>query len=116
MRAAWHQSVFVPLIALLTGSAWLVLWLWSASPYGRYLDHGSWLEMGLAASICRSLPAGEVLLPGLLYVGGWLLMTSAMMLPTALPLLEIFRRIIIERSDRARLLVLAIAGYLAVWT
>ena len=39
--------------------------LWSASPYGRYLDHGSWLEAGLTGSICRSVPAGEVLLPGI---------------------------------------------------
>jgi predicted metal-binding membrane protein len=33
-----------------------------------------------------------VLLPLLLYAGGWLLMSTAMMLPTTLPLLNIFRR------------------------
>ena len=39
-------------------------------------------------------PAGrDVLLPGLLYVGGWLLMSAAMMLPTVLPLLELFERL-----------------------
>jgi hypothetical protein len=56
-------------------AAWLTLWLFAASPYGRYLDHGGWLEAGLAGSICRALPAGEVLLPSAWYVGGWLLMT-----------------------------------------
>jgi Na+/H+ antiporter NhaD/arsenite permease-like protein len=66
MRAAWHQSAFLPIIGLLIGSAWVVLWLWAASPYGRYLDHGSWLETGIAGTICRSLPAGEALLRGLL--------------------------------------------------
>jgi len=85
MRAAWHQSAFLPIIGLLIGSAWIVLMLWAGWPYGRYLDHGTWLQSGVAGAICRSLPAGEALLPGLLYVGGWLLMTAAMMLPTTLP-------------------------------
>jgi predicted metal-binding membrane protein len=115
MRAARHQSAFVPLMALLTATAWLTLWLWAGSPYGRYLDHGSWLEAGFAGSICRALPAGELLLPGVLYIGGWLLMTAAMMLPTALPLLEIFRRMTAARTDRTRLLALAIGGYLGIW-
>jgi predicted metal-binding membrane protein len=115
MRTVWHRHAFVPLMGLLIASAWLTLWLWAASPYGRYLDHGSWLQAGFAGTICRVLPAGEALLPGLLYVGGWLLMTAAMMLPTALPLLEIFRRMTAGRGDRSRLLALVILGYLAVW-
>lgn len=115
MRTAWHQSAFLPLIALLTAAAWLTLWLWTASPYGRYLDHGSWLEIALMGALCRALPAGEVLLPGALYVGGWLLMTTAMMLPTALPLLETFRRMVGGRPDRTRLLALVILGYLGIW-
>jgi predicted metal-binding membrane protein len=92
-----------------------VLGLWAASPYGRYLDHGAWWRTGVAGAICQTLPAGEVLMPAVLYIGGWLLMTTAMMLPTALPLLEIFRRTIARRPDRHRLLLLLIAGYLAVW-
>jgi predicted metal-binding membrane protein len=115
MRAGRHRNLFLPLMGLLIASAWLTLWLWAASPYGRYLDHGSWLQIGLAGNLCRALPAGEVLLPALIYVGGWLLMSAAMMLPTALPLLEIFRRITAARADRALLLTLVIAGYLAVW-
>jgi len=30
---------FVPVAGMLTGTAWLALWLWEQSPYGRYLDH-----------------------------------------------------------------------------
>src|SRR5918996_1749693 len=116
MRAAWHQSAFLPIAGLLTGTAWIVLWLWASSPYGRYLDHGSWTRIGFAASICSVLPAGEALLPALLYVGGWLLMTAAMMLPTTLPLLEIVARIGRDRPDGRVLLGLVIAGYLAVWS
>jgi hypothetical protein len=62
MRVAWHQSAFLPLIGLLLGGAWLVLWLWAASPYGRYLDHGTWLRTGVAGALCQALPAGELLL------------------------------------------------------
>jgi predicted metal-binding membrane protein len=50
-----------------------------------------------------------------LYVAGWTLMTVAMMLPTTLPLLEIFRRLTARRRERLQLLVLLIAGYLVVW-
>jgi hypothetical protein len=56
-----------------------------------------------------------VLLPGLLYASGWLLMTTAMMLPTTLPLLRRFERLTSARPDRHRLVALLIAGYLLVW-
>jgi predicted metal-binding membrane protein len=49
-----------------------------------------------------------------LFVVGWVLM-AAMMLPTALPLLEVFRRLTARRTDRRQLMVLLITGYLAVW-
>jgi hypothetical protein len=31
-----------PLLSLLVVARWATLWLWSASPYGRLLDHGGW--------------------------------------------------------------------------
>src|ERR1700737_5348728 len=79
---------------MLTGTAWLALWLWEQSPYGRYLEHPRWTEIGMAAAICRALPAGDVVVPLVLYAGGWLLMTAAMMLPTALPLFRRFERLV----------------------
>ena len=109
------RTPLTPVMALLIASAWLALSLWAASPYGRYLDHGNWSDIGLAAAICRALPAGDVLLPAVLYAGGWLLMTTAMMLPTTLPLLDIFRRLTARRADRRSLMALVITGYLAVW-
>jgi len=54
-------------------------------------------------------------LPGLLYVAGWLLMTVAMMVPTVLPLLAIFARMTHGRADRGLLIALLILGYLSVW-
>ena len=74
MRAARQRSVFGPLVGLLIASAWVTLWLWAASPYGRYLDHGSWLQAGLGASLCRRCPPARRL-PAAIYVGGWMLMT-----------------------------------------
>ena len=38
-----------------------------------------------------------------------------MMLPTTLPLLDIFRRMIDARPDRVRLLAMLIAGYILTW-
>ena len=52
----------------------------------------------------------------LLYVGGWLLMTTAMMLPTTLPLLQRFRLMVSARADGAVLLWLLIAGYVLAWS
>ena len=116
LRALDQRDAWRPVVAGLIALAWLTLLIWEQSPYGRYLDHGQWLEVGFAAKICRSLPAGSLLLPGLLYVIGWLLMTVAMMLPTILPLLAIFVRVTSDKSDRALLLTLVIGGYLAIWT
>ena len=115
MPAVSHRSRFLPLMAVLTATAWLALWLWGQSPYGRYLDHGSWAEIGVAGSLCRALPGGPDAVTGTLVVGGWVLMLSAMMLPTTLPLLDIFRRLTRHRADRRLLTALVIIGYLAVW-
>jgi predicted metal-binding membrane protein len=106
---------FLLFMGMLVALAWLTLWIWEQSPYGRYLDHGNWTEIGLAGSICRVLPNGTVVLPALLYVGGWVLMTAAMMLPTTIPLLEVFRRLTRRRQDTGRLVALVIVGYLTVW-
>jgi len=95
--------------------AWTTLWLWERSPYGRYLDHGQWTELGLEQGMCLAPSQGGWLLSALLYVGGWMLMTTAMMLPTTLPLLEAFRRLTQRRHDRSLLIALLITGYLGVW-
>jgi predicted metal-binding membrane protein len=111
-----RQRSFLPLIGSLIALAWLTLLIWEWSPYGRYLDHGQWTEIGLAASLCRFLPAGPAVLPGLLYVTGWVLMSAAMMLPTAMPLLGIFGRLTAGRPDRGALMALVVLGYLLIWS
>ena len=108
MKAIVHRSTFLPVMGLLVALAWLTLWAWEASPYGRYLNHGELADIDLEG-------VGGVLTTAVLYVAGWTLMTVAMMLPTTLPLLEIFRRLTSRRADHGLLMALLITGYLGVW-
>jgi predicted metal-binding membrane protein len=110
-----HSRAFLASGLALTAAAWALLALWSASPYGRYLEHGDWTQLGLVGSICARIPFGTSLLPGVAYVAGWVLMLAAMMLPTALPVLSILQRMTGGRADAGRLVALAAAGYLAAW-
>lgn len=113
--SATQRDYFLPAFVLLIVFSWAILWLWDHSRYGTYLDHGHWSENGLTAGICRAVPGGDILVPAFLYVSGWLLMSAAMMLPTILPLLSIFRRVTFRRTDRRFLLSLVIGGYLVIW-
>lgn len=103
-----HRNFFIGLVAALIAMTWLVLGAWRLSPYGGFLSHGALGEIGFAIS-------GEYLALLLVFVAGWTLMTVAMMLPTSLPLITLFRRLTRQRPDPLRLVVLLIAGYLGVW-
>ena len=107
MKAIDHRSMFLPVMGMLVALAWLTLWAWEASPYGRYLNHGELAAIGLeGAGVAQT---------AVLYVAGWTLMTVAMMLPTTLPLLHMFQRLTARRADKGLLTALVIAGYLGVW-
>ena len=104
MRVLANRTYFLPLMGALIALAWLTLWVWGQSPYGRFLSHhGLEAVRGNAALM-------------LVFVAGWTLMVVAMMLPTSLPLVALFRALVRGRPDRARLTALLVAGYLAVWT
>lgn len=109
MKLVKQRSLALPFLISLIVLAWLILWAWERSPYGRYLTHGELAHFDIAAGL------QPVLFQGAIYVAGWTLMTAAMMLPTTLPLVEIFRRLIGQRADRTRLVVLLLLGYLGVW-
>jgi predicted metal-binding membrane protein len=74
------------------------------SPYGRFLSHEHLGEVSLEDSTLI-----------LIFVAGWSLMTVAMMLPTSLPLVTLFRTLVHQRPDRTRLVSLLIVGYLGIW-
>jgi len=91
------------LIVALSALAWLALWLWGQSPYGRFLDHHS----------LDSIRDNGAL--ALVFIAGWAVMIIAMMLPTSLPLITIFHALTRQRPDHAQLVALLLAGYLEVW-
>jgi predicted metal-binding membrane protein len=103
-----NRRYFGPMLIGLIVLAWVMLIALGQSPYGRFIDHGEFGEVDLAAST-------ESFGIMALFVGGWTLMTFAMMLPTSLPLIDMFRRMTAKRADAGGLLALLIAGYLLVW-
>jgi predicted metal-binding membrane protein len=115
---AMSRKYFLASMTLLVAVAWIILWTWHQSPYGRYLHYGALGSLNLDSAICRSLPPGllrDSIVPAALFVAGWLLMIVAMMLPSSTPLLDIFRRLTRNRSDHAVLVTLLVVGYLTIW-
>ena len=103
-QSARNDRLFLVLLVALIALAWLSLWVWGQSPYGRFLDHEALTEF-----------TSEDVRLVVFFVGGWTLMISAMMLPTTLPLIALFRTITSDRSNHITLVGLLATGYLAVW-
>lgn len=99
------ERLFVALMAALVLLAWLALWLSDRSQHHGFLHAFHSLE-----------PFGTGTDFALLFVAGWTVMIIAMMLPTSLPLVVMFRTLVRERRDRGRLVALLVGGYLGVWT
>ena len=99
-----NTKLFLTLLVALIGLAWLGLWVWEESPYGRYLDHEQLSEV---------TSEDAVLL--VFFVAGWTLMVFAMMLPTSLPLIALFHKMTQRRPDHVWLVSLLVAGYLLTW-
>jgi predicted metal-binding membrane protein len=95
------QAILGGLLVALAASAWLALWVWGASPYGRYLHH----EGGL----------GPLPLEASLFAAGWVLMIVAMMLPSSVPLVMTFGALVRRRRRPGMLVALLLVGYLVVW-
>jgi predicted metal-binding membrane protein len=95
------RAILAGSLVALTAVAWLSLWVWAASPFGRYLHH----EGGVGP-----LPAEIVL-----FVLGWVLMIVAMMLPSSVPLVLTFAALVGRRRRPGLLVALLLTGYLAVW-
>jgi len=96
------QAIFRGLLVAIAAAAWLALWVWGASPYGRYLHH----EGG---------GIGPLPVEAVLFTAGWVLMIVAMMLPSSIPLVMTFGLLVRRRRWPGALVGLLLAGYLAVW-
>jgi len=104
-RTDQDRRITTVILVLVTGCAWLALLIWGFSPYRRFLDHQSLGQV-------TALDAPLVLA---LITSGWILMILAMMLPTTLPLVNLFRRMVRPRPDHVSLTILLISGYIAIW-
>jgi predicted metal-binding membrane protein len=95
-------------IGLVSAIAWLSLWRLGESPWGHWAHaHGPGSQAAKTAGINGAFAAA--------FIAGWIVMTAAMMLPTTIPLLQIVRRLTVERHDRVALMLLVISGYLTAW-
>jgi len=110
-RRTWTLA----LIGVLALAAWAALGAWSASPYARFLSHDGWSDLGPLAELCRTIPEASLVVPALLQAIVWLLMITAMTLPTTLPPVGTFSRITANRPDASALHARAIAGYVLAW-
>src|SRR6266545_2048520 len=108
----WHAKsdarLFAAVLVGLVAAAWVALLVWGTSPYSPFLGHQELGETRLRLD-------SEYALTAVLFVAGWSLMTIAMMLPTSLPLVILFRTITQRRPNRSTLTVILLIGYLGVW-
>lgn len=104
----YSSMPFMLVMAALIILAWMALAAMNHSPYARYLDHDILHHMPLALT-------GEYLAVMIMFVGAWVLMTVAMMLPSSLPLIAMFHDLTRGRSNKHQLVALLILGYLATW-
>jgi predicted metal-binding membrane protein len=103
------RRYFLPLLVALIALAWVALLAWGESPYDRFLRHDELdhVDIGLNAEWAGVMAV---------FVLGWTVMTIAMMLPTSLPLVDLFQRLVRRREDSGLLTALLIAGYLVTWS
>jgi predicted metal-binding membrane protein len=90
-------------LAALGASAWLALWLWGISPYVHYLDHGAQAD------------GGDGWLALSLFLAGWALMVTAMMLPTTTGLVRSFAVVVRARRHPGLLQALVAVGFVGLW-
>lgn len=95
------RAILAGSLVALTAVAWLSLWIWTTSPYGRYLHHEG------AGALPFEVP---------LFIAGWVLMIVAMMLPSSVPLVLTFGALVGRRRRPRSLVALLLTGYLVAWS
>jgi predicted metal-binding membrane protein len=98
--ARWYHLSLGALVV----SAWVALAVWGASPFAGLLSHRAIEHAPLSAVLRLAV-----------FVVAWTLMTVAMMLPSSLPLINLFRKLVVHRPDRNGLVLRLVLGYLGVW-
>ena len=121
LRTRNDDRLYWVAIGILIAIAWVVTALTGASHLTGHVAHGDLRiaqetvgphHHGVAKAVPPSLPIVPALL---IFVGGWTAMTVAMMLPTSLPMINLFRATVRNRQRPAILETLLVSGYLGVW-
>jgi predicted metal-binding membrane protein len=102
------STALVACVLALVVLAWVTTLVLPATPVGAAMSHGYGGALGEGA-------AGLLLLSFGLFLVAWVVMTAAMMLPTALPMVLTFGRLVQARPDGTRRVTFFVLGYLAAW-
>jgi predicted metal-binding membrane protein len=107
VRNTLHTNVLLVLLGGLIVLSWATLWMLDQSAAGALFHaHAAGHQHGHVTGRFGS---------GALFMGGWVLMTMAMMLPSTLPLVAIFHRFVCARPHASMLVALLLLGYLIAW-
>ena len=104
---SWPEAVLIGLLGAMVLMAWYALWVGAHSASGHAVFHR---HLQMMPGMARS-----PVLPALIFVAGWTLMTVAMMLPTSVPLILMFHRMVRGRRSASWLVGIVVFGYVAVW-
>ena len=107
MRIREDARFLTPLAAALAALAWVGLFWMHGTAHSHHMHGHSAMPLsvfGAQAGASR-----------LTFLGGWFLMSVAMMLPTILPLIENIRRLTRGWPGKGFSLFLMLLGYLSVW-
>jgi predicted metal-binding membrane protein len=116
MPAADRPSLLTPVVFAVTVAAWLLLWGWDSSAYAHYQGHSGWLDASAVYHLCSGAGGATLALTVGFHLVAWMLMLTAMMLATTIPLLHVFRRMTHARGNRNQLTALLVSGYFAAWS
>src|SRR5437764_10163823 len=102
--------IYLAAIALFAAAAALTIY------YARGMAGGMKMPGGWTMSMMWMMGHGPI--AAMAFIGVWAIMMVAMMLPSTLPMLLLYRRVILFRGEHAAggKMFLAGAGYFAVWT
>src|SRR5436305_5727172 len=102
--------IYLAAIALFAAAAALTIY------YARGMAGGMKMPGGWTMSMMWMMGRGPI--AAMAFIGVWAIMMVAMMLPSTLPMLLLYRRVILFRGEHAAgaKMFLAGAGYFTVWT
>jgi len=103
------QAMLAISVLAIAGIAWFALWYLGHTLHGSVHVHEVHVHDHAAAAATPQVPSM------ILFIAGWTMMTVAMMLPTTVPLLTVFRTITGQKPSRVRLTILVCLGYVVAW-